>query len=318
MPNVPTTFTSAPFSGCTGLKKISVGGLEEIKDGMFYVGSQRIEEVEIRGTVGKIGNNAFNSSVAFSSNNPSNGHGFEFTTSSARLIIRDGITSIGNGAFRNCDIFTEVEIEGSNTNISIGSGAFYGCDRIEKAALSEGVTTIGSNAFNGFSVLTTITIGRDVNTIETNAFTGCEALNRIMVNPGNTMYSSIDNVLIGNGGYSLVMYPNGKVEISYTIPASINITGSGAFSANKHLEEIHIGENVVFIAEEAFTQLEKLHKLTIDSQSLSIAENGFSHCPNLTNVVYHGEMEPTCTDQSFIETNIKSVQVEQQYKQSGI
>ena len=147
MTTVPTTLTSAPFSGCTGLKKISVGGLEEIKDGMFYVGSQHIEEVEIRGTVGKIGSNAFNSSVAFSSNNSSNGHGFDFTTSSAKLIIREGVTSIGSNAFNNCDVFTEVVLEGGI--IGIGSYAFSGCNRLNRVYIGSGVNSINSSAFNG-------------------------------------------------------------------------------------------------------------------------------------------------------------------------
>ena len=56
-----------------------------------------------------------------------------------------GVTSIGNSAFRECDSLTSVEIPDSVT--SIGSSAFYSCDKLTSVVIGDSVTSIGSSAF---------------------------------------------------------------------------------------------------------------------------------------------------------------------------
>ena len=140
-----TVFASlGPFYGCTGLKKISIGGLATIGNGMFHTGSQVLEELEIRGTVKHIGENAFNS------DNPGISYrynGYDSTSSSARLIVDEGVESIDRAAFTACRIFTEVKLPNSITTIS--QDAFTRCSRIQTLSLGKGVQNISSGAFYG-------------------------------------------------------------------------------------------------------------------------------------------------------------------------
>lgn len=46
-----------------------------------------------------------------------------------RIVVPDGVTSIGNYAFLNCSSLTSVTIPNSVT--SIGNWAFYGCDNLK-------------------------------------------------------------------------------------------------------------------------------------------------------------------------------------------
>ena len=75
-----------------------------------------------------------------------------------KFVIPDGVTSIGDDAFRDCDSLTSVTIPDSVT--SIGNRAFSGCISLESVTIPDSVTSIGSNAFNKcYSLASVILLG---------------------------------------------------------------------------------------------------------------------------------------------------------------
>ena len=62
-----------------------------------------------------------------------------------RIIIGDGITTIGGRAFYYCRSLTSVTIPNSVTEI--GGRAFEGCSALTSVTIPNSVTTIGSEAF---------------------------------------------------------------------------------------------------------------------------------------------------------------------------
>ena len=85
-----------------------------------------------------------------------------------RVIIGNGVTTIGKNAFYGCTSLTSVTIPNSVT--TIGDVAFYGCSSLTSVIIGNSVTTIGNSAFSGCSSLTSVTIGNSVTTIGDNAF----------------------------------------------------------------------------------------------------------------------------------------------------
>lgn len=83
-------------------------------------------------------------------------------------VIPDGVTSIGNTAFRGCIGLTSVSIPNSVT--SIGSLAFEECSGLAAVTIPNSVTTIESCAFYWCSGLTSVTIGSGVTSIGNYAF----------------------------------------------------------------------------------------------------------------------------------------------------
>ena len=61
------------------------------------------------------------------------------------VVIEEGITRIGSGAFIQCSSLTDVSIPNSVT--SIGSYAFRECSSLKKINIPNSVTSIGSCAF---------------------------------------------------------------------------------------------------------------------------------------------------------------------------
>jgi hypothetical protein len=71
-----------------------------------------------------------------------------------RVIIPEGVTSIGDSAFRNCTGLTQIVIPEGLT--SIGDVAFAGCTGLTQIHLPEGLTSTGNSAFAGCTGLTQI------------------------------------------------------------------------------------------------------------------------------------------------------------------
>lgn len=66
-----------------------------------------------------------------------------------QVIIEEGITSIGDNAFRDCSSLTETAIPAQT--VSVGAGAFSGCGNLEKVSFEGSAPAIGEAAFSGVS-----------------------------------------------------------------------------------------------------------------------------------------------------------------------
>ena len=100
-----------------------------------------------------------------------------------RIIIDDGVTTIGEFAFRDCSNLTSVTIPNSVTEIR--GHAFDGCSALTSVTIPNSVTTIGQFVFSGCSAITSVTIPNSVTTIRMYAFSECTNLQK--VNIGNSV-----------------------------------------------------------------------------------------------------------------------------------
>ena len=88
-----------------------------------------------------------------------------------RIIIGDGVTTIGEEAFWYCSSLTSVTIPNSVTYI--GGEAFYKCSALTSVTIPNSVTYIGGEAFCNCSRLTSISIPNSITEIGGSAFSYC-------------------------------------------------------------------------------------------------------------------------------------------------
>ena len=130
------------------------------------------------------------------------------------VYIEDGVTRIGDSAFRACSNLNSITIPDSVT--SIGYAAFYGCSKLSSITIPDSVTSIGAQAFNRCSNLSSITIPNKVTSIGDYTFCFCSNLGSI------TIPDSVTSI----GSYAF----NGCSNLSsITIPDSVTSIGDSAF-----------------------------------------------------------------------------------------
>ena len=227
------------------------------------------------------------------------------TDSITSVVIGSGVTNIGDNTFPWCTNLTSVTIPVSVT--TIGENAFNGCSQLGSVTIPGNVTTIGDCAFYWCTNLTSVTIPASVTTIGSSAFSVCESMTEISVDSGNSTYSSENGVLFDKDKTTLICYPAGKTDTSYSIPDTVtNIAryafnycakldsvtignnietiGVGAFSNCTGLTSVDFGNNVTTIDSDAFYKCSKLGSVIIPASVTTIGSSAFSSCKNLTSV----------------------------------
>ena len=158
--------------------------------------------------------------------------------------------------------------------------------KIVNDCLSVGnVTCIGSHAFHGCSGLTSFTIPESVTSIGDGVCTGCNQLTEINVESGNTEYTSVNGVLFNKNKTTIMCYPTGKKESSYTIPNGVTNIANNAFHDCSRLIKITIPNSVTSIGSYAFCDCGRMTSATIPNSVTSIGSKAFYNCSSLTSAI---------------------------------
>ena len=165
-----------------------------------------------------------------------------------KVVIEDGVTSIRNSAFYDCNSLTSITIPNSVT--SIGAYAFSNCYYLTNITIPNSVTSIENYAFRSCSSLTSITIPDSVTSIGELAFYSCDSLTSI------------------------------------TISNSVTSIGERAFAYCSSLTSITIPDSVTSIGEAAFSDCTNLKTISLSCKS-SLKKSDFGEQANLVSYTSH-------------------------------
>ena len=144
---------------------------------------------------------------------------------------------------------------------SIGDEAFFGCQSLKEISLSESLSYIGDYSFEG-----------------------CSSLSAIEVDVKNPFLTSDNGVLFSGDKTSIIIYPAGKTEKSYSIPDGTFLIKGYAFSSNKNLCSVTMPNSVQIISAYSFYDCTSLNEVFLGKGVRNIEESAFFACSSLKTI----------------------------------
>lgn len=176
-------------------------------------------------------------------NNPC--HWDQYTDRITQVVFPDTITSIGYGAFLDCEKLTEVTIPDSVRRI--GGSAFSNCYSLTRVTLPAQLESLGQEVFDYCVSLTQVNLPQKLKRLPGSAFRGCSSLSQIFL-PGS---------LVSIGDEAFAGCPIETVDL----PHSLKTIGVSAF-ASTGLTQITLPEGLTQLQDYAFVNC-YLKELTI-------------------------------------------------------
>ena len=167
-----------------------------------------------------------------------------------KVVIGEGVTSIGKYAFSYCSNLTEISIPSGV--LEIGGYAFERTHSLQQVKLPSGLETMGSYLFYRSEGLRSIVIPDSVTSLGASAFSRCVNLKQVTIGAGIT-----------------------KLE-RYTFYTCTSLT------------EITVPNNVTVLGEQVFENCSALTTVTFGRQLTEIGKKSFSGCTALKDVYYGG------------------------------
>ena len=242
------------------------------------------------------------------------------------ISVQNGVSEIGESAFKYCYNITSVEIPNSVT--SIGNYAFSHCSNLTGVAIPNSATSIGDFAFSYCSNLTSITIPVSVTSIGKSAFSDCDNLTinyagtreqweALQVDTsGVPVVCSDDNLGSENQPSVLTIVARvvTKCDPSATgyieIKPGVTKIAAGAFSNCTSIKGVVIPEGVTSIEYGAFKYCTDMQSVEIPGSVTYIGSDAFEYCNKLAKVNFTGNLSRLTTlglDTKGFDTNNVSI-----------
>ena len=209
------------------------------------------------------------------------------------VLIKDGVTSIGASAFKECVVLNGITIPESVT--TIGINAFEGCSDLESVVIPDSVTSINGYTFYGCTSLKSITLSNALTELEGGDFADCTSLKEIVIPAGVTTIGdfsfnncvALESIVIPEGVTTIGNYAFSgcKSLSSIKIPETVFDIGCKAFGGCSNLTSIVLPAGIMAIEEDTFNRCSSLKSITLPATIKSIGKNAFYNCSALESVV---------------------------------
>ena len=203
--------------------------------------------------------------------------------------VKQGVTTIGATAFRNCINITEVNLPDSIEQI--GTDAFSQCKALQNIYLSEDVKVIGSSAFSNCSSLTEVRLPSKLKKVNSSTFSGCSNLMQVFL--GDNIQAIETCAFSSCSSLKKIQLPDSLSEIEswafrysglerIDLPESITKIGTLAFADCKNLTEVNLPSGITELSDYLFMNSPKLSHIDIPNGVKKIGSSVFSGCKSIT------------------------------------
>ncbi|MGN0782849.1 MAG: leucine-rich repeat protein [Christensenellales bacterium] len=236
------------------------------------------------------------------------------------ITIINNVTSIGEYAFWGCTQLAYITISADSVLESIGSSAFFECFGVSEITIPQSVTFIGATAFGDWTEDQTIVMNVDVSFVWQwdvdwalqcyaqinwggNSAIATEGLQYTLTNVGYEV--SVGSSLSDNDNNGTVVIP--AVYNGYPV---VGVAESGFFDCQGLVKVMFIGNNLMYIGNNAFAGCSNLTAINIPHGVTHIGQMAFCGCSQLQSIYLPQTIEEIyCT--AFKECdNLKSIMIQ--------
>ena len=203
------------------------------------------------------------------------------------LVVENGVTSIGDDAFRNCTNLKNVDLSKASS-LEVIKTSFPGCTGLENVVLNEGLVEIGGSAFNNCKSLGSIHIPSTVTAIGGYCFESCTSLSEVTFADGIQLTTIAEATFAGC-----------KILETITIPKKVKGIQDSAFNGCRGLKSVTFepGSELETIGLEAF-QDTAISEISIPASVKTIGRYAFNECLNLTKVIFESPSKLDTVDEN--------------------
>lgn len=207
------------------------------------------------------------------------------------------------------DEITAINIAEGITTIS--DNAFFNCEKVRSVTIPNTVTSIG-RSFVFCSSLTSIDIPASVTSIHYRTFEFCGKLESINVNKNNKYFTSVDGVLYNKNKTKLVRYPESKRDESLVIPSTVKVINKDAFYSCDYIKNVTIPNSVTTMEYNAFFHCDELVNVKMGNSVVTM--DSFSCCNKLKSLYIPKTCKKIDTPFAYSNSNITGITVHKDNK----
>ena len=244
LPNSLKVIGSYAFNECESLKEIKIPDSVERIYQCAFADCKKLKSVQLSKNLTELDDGAF-----------------EFT-GLTKIVIPDGVKSIGYSTFCFCEDLKEVTLP--NSLQSIFGSAFLYCTSLTAVTFPDSLEYIGGKAFNNCKKLKTVKFGNRLQEIADIAFEFCESLNNIVL--PNSMKTIAEGAFSGCSALTSVKFGDNITEIGedafagcsmneLILPKNLEELGEGAFRDLFFCERVVVYKSLRKLGEYAFGEL---------------------------------------------------------------
>lgn len=204
-----------------------------------------------------------------------------------KIVVSNGVTGIGEGAFCYFTELTSVSLPGSLK--SIGAYAFRGCSSLKSVVIPDSVTSIGEGAFYRCTALTTATVSNSVSRISYGTFMSCE--NLISVTIPNSVKSIGEKAFYNCGSLTDVYYKGSAAQWNAVMVGLDNDSLQNA--------------NIYFVHTHSYTAAVTAPTCTAQGYTTYTCSCGDSYVDNYTDRLGHDYVNGICSRCGEADPNYK-------------
>ena len=208
-----------------------------------------------------------------------------------KIVVGEGITTIGGSSFRDIPYVTEVILP--STVKVIEGNAFSHSPYLQSINLPEGLEEIGYSAFVSCKSLTSVTIPSTVKTLDGYNYQGCTSLKKVEF---KCSLSSLPQYMFeGCTSLEEIVWPTGLSRID----------GLCCFQNCTSLKKVTLPETVMTLGGYVFNGCTSLTEINTDN-ILAFGQRTFGNCPSLSTIKINDAVK-SITSYMFENSGITSL-----------